>query len=142
MPRRRRGNGSAAAELAACLYVESSYNKFVKFVFLYGDQSGGKEMALVRVRRAAQITLPAEIREKLGVSEGDYLEAKVTDEGVLLKPVSVVERKKAWERVFRAMESVEYVGPEPEPGEDEVMEMVVEEIHAMRREHEEKSRSR
>ena len=101
-----------------------------------------KEMALVKVRRAAQITLPAEVREKLGISDGDYLEAEVTDEGVLLKPVSVVERKKAWERVFKAMETVEYVGPEPEPGEDEVMEMVVSEIQAMRREHEKESRSR
>lgn len=99
-------------------------------------------MALLKVLRAGQVTLPAEFRRKLKLSEGDYLEAEVTDEGVLLRPVSVVERKKAWEQVFKAMESVRYVGPEPEPSEDEVMEMVVEEIHAMRREDDEKSRSR
>jgi hypothetical protein len=64
---------------------------------------------------------------------------EVVAHGVLLKPLT--EREKAWERVFRAMESVEYIGPEPEPGEHEVMEMVVEEIHAMRHADDE-SRSR
>jgi hypothetical protein len=55
----------------------------------------------------------------------------MVENGVLLKPLT--EREKAWERVFRAMESVEYIGLEPEPSEDALMEMVAEEIHAMRR---------
>jgi hypothetical protein len=33
-------------------------------------------MALMRVRRMAQLTLPAEIRRALNVQEGDYLEGK------------------------------------------------------------------
>jgi hypothetical protein len=49
-------------------------------------------------------------------------------------------RTAAWERVFGAMRSVEYVGTEPEPSEDEAMELVVEEIHALRRENEAKDR--
>lgn len=48
---------------------------------------------LVRIRRAAQITLPQEIREAARLKEGDYLEAEVTDSGaILLKPVSVARR--------------------------------------------------
>ena len=43
-------------------------------------------MHRVKVRRAAQITLPEEARRKLGVTEGDYLEAEVVENGVLLKP--------------------------------------------------------
>ena len=35
-------------------------------------------MILVRVRRAAQLTLPADIRQALNVKEGDYLEASIT----------------------------------------------------------------
>lgn len=31
-------------------------------------------MALVKVRRAARITLPAEIRKQLEIAEGDYAE--------------------------------------------------------------------
>ncbi|MGH7059383.1 MAG: AbrB/MazE/SpoVT family DNA-binding domain-containing protein [Stellaceae bacterium] len=52
-------------------------------------------MTLVRVRRMAQLTLPAEVRRALNVKEGDYLDAEIVDEGVLLKPVAVVERDRA-----------------------------------------------
>ena len=45
--------------------------------------------ALVKVRRAAQITLPREIRQAAHLEEGDYLEAKVTDAGILLRPVRI-----------------------------------------------------
>ena len=91
-------------------------------------------MALVKVLRAGQITLPAEARRKLELNEGGYLEAEVVENSLVLKPVAAADRAKAWERVFKAMASVRYIGPEPEPSEDELMEMVVEEIHAMRRE--------
>ena len=50
-------------------------------------------MALVKLRRAAQITLPREIREAVRLSEGDYLEASVTEDGILLTPVSVGRRE-------------------------------------------------
>ena len=49
--------------------------------------------ALVKVRRAAQITLPREIRQAAHLEEGDYLEAKVTDSGILLRPVSIGRRE-------------------------------------------------
>jgi len=45
-------------------------------------------MTLVRLRRAAQITLPLDVREAARLKEGDYLEAEVTDAGILLRPVS------------------------------------------------------
>jgi AbrB family looped-hinge helix DNA binding protein len=50
-------------------------------------------MTLVKIRRAAQITLPREIRDAARLSEGDYLEASVTEAGILLKPVGVVRRE-------------------------------------------------
>ena len=49
-------------------------------------------MALVRLRRAAQITLPLELREALGLEEGDYLEAQLTEAGILLSPVNINRR--------------------------------------------------
>ncbi len=59
------------------------------------DQHTSKEhpSALVKVRRAAQITLPREIRQAAHLEEGDYLEAKVTDSGILLRPVSIGRRE-------------------------------------------------
>jgi AbrB family looped-hinge helix DNA binding protein len=50
-------------------------------------------MALVRIRRAAQITLPREIRTAARVAEGDYLEVEVTQGAILLRPVSVGRRE-------------------------------------------------
>ena len=70
------------------------------------------ESILLRVRRAAQLTLPADVRRALNVKEGDYLEAKITKGGVLLKPVAIVERDKAWRRIARALSQVEDLEPE------------------------------
>jgi len=103
---------------------------------------GAAAMPLTKMTRNGQVTLPAEARRKLRLKEGDYLEAEVVGDGVLLRPVSVVDREVAWQQLFDAMNSVKYVGPEPEPSEDETMDMIVDEIHAMRSENDEKSRSR
>src|SRR5262245_27130853 len=48
--------------------------------------------ALVRLKRAAQITLPAELRKQFHLEEGDYLEAEAVEGGILLKPVAFIER--------------------------------------------------
>jgi|307.fasta_scaffold584145_2 AbrB family looped-hinge helix DNA binding protein len=67
----------------------------MKFVFIRdGHLEGEFTLALVKVRRAAQITLPRDIREAAHLEEGDYLEAEVTASGViLLKPVSIAGRE-------------------------------------------------
>lgn len=57
------------------------------------QQSGGQHVALVKVRRAAQITLPREIRDAAHLEEGDYLEAQMTSDGILLRPVSIGTRE-------------------------------------------------
>ena len=49
-------------------------------------------MTLVKLRRAAQITLPLEIRQAAHLKEGDYLQAEVVEGGILLRPVSVGHR--------------------------------------------------
>jgi AbrB family looped-hinge helix DNA binding protein len=40
-------------------------------------------MALVRLKRAAQITLPAELRKRFHLEEGDYLEVEAIEDGNL-----------------------------------------------------------
>ncbi len=52
-------------------------------------------MALVKVLRAGPITLPAEARERLEPEEGDYLEAEVVENSLVLKPVAAADRAKA-----------------------------------------------
>jgi AbrB family looped-hinge helix DNA binding protein len=55
---------------------------------------GTPDMALVKIKDRAQITLPPEVRQALNVGVGDYLHVEVVEGGVLLKPVAVVERSK------------------------------------------------
>ena len=51
-------------------------------------------MALVKLRRAAQITPPRGIREAACLEEGDYLEAEVTAGGaIVLRPVGTSRRE-------------------------------------------------
>jgi hypothetical protein len=48
------------------------------------------------------------------VQEGDFLEATIVKDGVLLKPVSIVERKRGWERMMRAASQVKDLEPNPQ----------------------------
>ena len=97
-------------------------------------------MSLVRMLRGGQITLPAEARKALKLSEGDYLDLKVQGSTLLLKPVAIIDRAETDRQLDAIISRVKYVGPEPEPSEDEVMEVVVNEIRAARDKHA-KSRS-
>jgi AbrB family looped-hinge helix DNA binding protein len=66
----------------------------------------GTAMALVRLKRSAQITLPAELRKQFQLEEGDYLEAEAVEGGILLKPVSVVDRDQAGKQLLALLERV------------------------------------
>lgn len=97
-------------------------------------------MALVKIRRTGQITLPAEARRQLRLAEGDYLEAEVVEQGLLLKPVSAVERKRAWARILDAPKSVRYAGKGPRPSSAAEEEWIAGEVKAARREEDAKRR--
>jgi AbrB family looped-hinge helix DNA binding protein len=67
-------------------------------------------MPLVKVRRARQITLPAELREQFVLEEGTYLEAEAIPGGILLKPVAIVERAKARQDLWDILDCVHTQG--------------------------------
>jgi AbrB family looped-hinge helix DNA binding protein len=94
---------------------------------------GEDEMALVRVRRLAQLTLPAEMRRALNVQEGDYLEAEIVKDGVLLKPVAVVERERAWQRIEEVRSHVRDLKPNPDQSATEEEEEIAEIVKEFRR---------
>lgn len=91
-------------------------------------------MALVKVKDRAQITLPPDIRKALNVGVGNYVETEIVEGGVLLEPVAVVERTKAWGALFKVLEGAHYQGPEPRPSPEEEERMVAEMIRAYRKE--------
>jgi AbrB family looped-hinge helix DNA binding protein len=49
-------------------------------------------MTLVRVKQNFQITLPAEVRKHLNIAQGDFLEATIRDNEIVLTPKSLVDR--------------------------------------------------
>ena len=46
-----------------------------------------------KVQKKGQVTIPVEIREKLGIEEGDLVAFEDTDYGVVLKPQEVFSRQ-------------------------------------------------
>jgi AbrB family looped-hinge helix DNA binding protein len=90
-------------------------------------------MALMRVRRMAQLALPAEVRRALNVQEGDFLEATIVKDGVLLKPVAMVERERAWQRIADLKSRVRDLRPDPSKSDTEAEEEIAEMVKEFRR---------
>lgn len=51
------------------------------------------ERKLVRVQEKGQVTLPAELRRKLGLKKGDLVAVVETEDGVLIAPQHVIAMK-------------------------------------------------
>jgi antitoxin MazE len=90
-------------------------------------------MTLVRLQERAQITLPQEMSDALKLKQGDYLEAEVVEGKLVLSPVPDDGREAARTRLLGMMQGSRFVGPGPEPDDDELMQEVVEAIKEARR---------
>ena len=91
-------------------------------------------MSLVTVKPKFQITIPAKLRKGLDLREGDLMEAIVVDDGILFRPKQVVDRNAVADRVAAVLARIE---PAPEDAgrtEDEIMEDVLADIAAARKE--------
>ena len=51
---------------------------------------------LTKVTRHGQITLPASVRRKLGIEEGDLVEIEVVDDKAVLAPKRLVDKSQAY----------------------------------------------
>jgi AbrB family looped-hinge helix DNA binding protein len=87
-------------------------------------------MALVRVKRAGQVTLPAELRKQFHLEEGDYLEAEAVENGILFKPVSVVDRQETRRQLGALLDRVHAQVPpsdqSPQEQEEEITRIIKE----------------
>jgi antitoxin MazE len=54
------------------------------------------KMPTSKVTRHGQITLPAAVREQLGIEEGDIVEIKVEEERAVLMPKRLVDKSQAY----------------------------------------------
>lgn len=99
----------------------------------HAQERRAQQMALLKILRSSQITLPAELRRQFGLAEGDYLEAQATNEGILLKPVTVVERKKAGKALLKLLARVHAKQPASTLSDQEQEQLIVKEIKAYRK---------
>jgi AbrB family looped-hinge helix DNA binding protein len=54
------------------------------------------KMPTTKVTRNGQITLPASVREQLGIEEGDIVEIEVEEERAVLVPKRLVDKSQAY----------------------------------------------
>jgi AbrB family looped-hinge helix DNA binding protein len=92
-------------------------------------------MPLVKVVRNGQVTIPKEIREKLGIKEGDFLEVQPTDQGVFFKTKAIVDKGDALKAFSRAFEKLQAGVSDKIKGldEKELAAILEEAIQAVRR---------
>ncbi len=79
-------------------------------------------MALIKVKEKFQVTIPAAVRQKAHLDVGDLLEVTVNDDGILMKPKTVTDKKSIVEDLRKALavngDSVLYSGKT----DDEIMQ--------------------
>jgi AbrB family looped-hinge helix DNA binding protein len=90
-------------------------------------------MALLKILRSGQVTLPAELRKQFNLREEDYLEAEVIKEGILLKPVTVIERQKAGKALLQLLNRVHARPPASNLSQEEQEDLIVKEVKAFRK---------
>ena len=49
------------------------------------------EMALMKIRKNYQVTIPRDLRSRFNLSEGDYVEVETRNGTIVLKPVKVIQ---------------------------------------------------
>jgi AbrB family looped-hinge helix DNA binding protein len=52
-------------------------------------------MSIIRVKTKGQVTIPASLRARLGVAEGDLLEARIEGHLITLTPKTLVDKRLA-----------------------------------------------
>jgi bifunctional DNA-binding transcriptional regulator/antitoxin component of YhaV-PrlF toxin-antitoxin module len=80
-----------------------------------------------------RIPLSDEIRDKLGVRDGDELEAHVFPGSVTLTRAAEEARRQAGERILALIDQVRVRPGQPDMSSEEVEQMIDEEVKAFRR---------
>lgn len=95
-------------------------------------------MPQVKIKAKYQVTIPAKIRKELGLEVGDFLEAELEKDRIVLKPQLVMDRAEAWKRFQAALRQIQRQNKDL--GEEEVMKDVLEAIQEVRQERHAQSR--
>lgn len=90
-------------------------------------------MSLITVKPKFQVTIPAKLRERIDLHEGDLMEATLVDGGIYLRPKDVVDRTAAAERIDTILRGVKSSPEDAGRSEDEIMENAIADIAEARK---------
>ena len=90
-------------------------------------------MSLVTVKPKFQVTIPAKLRQKIQLHEGDLMEATLVEDGILLRPKDVIDRKAVADRIESMFRDTEPSPEDADRSEDEIMEDTVADITEARK---------
>ena len=82
-------------------------------------------MPLVKVKQRYQITIPASIRGRVSLGVGDMLDVSISKDGILLKPQTILERKKVAGKLREAFAAINEKNPYAHMSDEEIMEEAI-----------------
>lgn len=91
-------------------------------------------MSLVTVKPRFQVTIPVKLRRGINLREGDIMEATVVGDGILFRPMDVVDRHKAADRIAAGFSAAAQSSEDVGRTEDEIMADTIADIADSRRE--------
>lgn len=88
-------------------------------------------MPWAKVLRSGQVTFPKEVREKLGLKEGDILDFEIGESMVIIRPKVLVDRQAEGKKLWQIVEKMhaKMAGVDPQ----EIEKAIEESIHEVRR---------
>jgi AbrB family looped-hinge helix DNA binding protein len=90
-------------------------------------------MALVTIKDKFQVTLPAKLRARIGVRVGDLMDATLHEDGILLRPKAVVDRKAVAEDLERMLRATAVASEDQDSSEEAILEDAIAAVAAARR---------
>ena len=91
-------------------------------------------MPFVTVKPKFQVTIPAKLRRGIGLHEGDIMEATIVGEGILLRPMDVVDRNAAADRIAANFAAAGGSSEDSSRSEQEIMNDAIADIADARQE--------
>lgn len=91
-------------------------------------------MNVVAVKSKGRVTIPADLRRRMGLREGDVMEATLVEDGILLRRGDAEERAAAVARLRSIFARVTPLPEDSGRSEEEVMEDIIADIKEYRRE--------
>ncbi len=91
-------------------------------------------MPLVKVKEKFQVTIPASVRSQLQLGVGDFLDVSVLEDGIMLKPKVVMDRKGVVEELRKVFAKASGKSPLKGKSDNEIMEETLKIIQESRKE--------